>query len=91
MPMVAASKDAPKVAFSTRAMPKLAEAVAENDEAKDAALSSYGKDKFSAAAPCTRSSACNAWHTYHEKWFGVHGPEVLPLAVQGVAAILRQL
>ena len=41
VPMLAARKDAPRVAFSTRADPKLAAAATASDEAKAAALDEY--------------------------------------------------
>ena len=89
--MLAARKDAPRVAFSTRADPKLAAAATASDEAKAAALGEYEKDKFSATAPGTRSSAFNTWKKYHAKWFGDQGPDVLPLTVESIAGVLSQL
>ena len=89
--MLAVRKDAPKIAFSTRAVPKLAEAVTATEEAKAAAMSEYEKDKFSATEPGTRSAAFNTWKKYHDRWFGPHGPDVFPLTVDGIAAVLCQL
>ena len=74
VPMLAARKDAPRVAFSTRAEPKLAAAATASEEAKAAALEDYEKDKLSATAPGARSSAFNTWKKYHEEGVGDQGP-----------------